>query len=118
MEPLVTIRQYFVWLGILPADESTTRRQKLAQTIFIRVVLIGPICGVAASLVFCWKYVSIDTGRSIFAILFAVAEFTVLYVALVGMFLLRHKNGSIFDNLATIYNDSEYFCFELLMETK
>lgn len=43
----------------------------------------------------------------VLAFMFIAAEFTVIYMAFVGMFLLRHKIGAIFDNFSTIYKDSK-----------
>lgn len=108
MEPLKTNRQCFIWLRILSADESTSRRQKLAHTVFARAVLIGLICGFAASSTFFGSFVFIDLGRSVLSVMTVVAQFTLIYMLLVGFFLLRHKIGTIFDNLKTIHKDSEY----------
>lgn len=107
MDPLVTNRQCLICLRILPADETASRRQRLAHSIFAGAVLIGLACGMTACLAFCWKFASIDLGRSIFAFLFVIGEFTFTYMALVGMILLRHKIGSIFENLKAIYKASE-----------
>lgn len=109
MEPLKTNRQCFIFLRILSADESTTRRQRIVHVIFSTTVLIGLMSIMAATLAFGWKYASIDLGRSIFAFLFSLAEFVMIYMVSVGLILLRHKIGSIFDNLSAIYKDSKYF---------
>lgn len=111
MEPLSTNRQCLIWLRACPPDESPTRRQKLAHTAFAVLVLAGLIGGAIASSAFFWKFVSIDLGRSMFAFVFVVGEFTIIYMVLVGMILLRHKIGAIFENLATIYKESQYFLF-------
>lgn len=97
--------QCLVWLRICPSDESTVRWQNLAHTTFAVTLLTGLICMMAACLTFCWRFVSIDFERSVFSFMVAVAEFTVIYMALVGILLLRHKIRTIFDSLATIYKD-------------
>lgn len=107
MEPLVTNRRYLVWLCVCPADEFANRWQKLVYTILAVYVLSTIMCGVTGCLTYCWKFASIDFGRSVFAFMFAVAEFTVVYMALVGIILLRHKIGSIFDKLSAIYRQSK-----------
>lgn len=109
MEPLVTTRRCLIWLCIYPANESTSQWQKLAHTISATTALTGLICGFVSSLVFSWKYVSIDLGRSMFAFTFAAAEFTAIYMALVGMILMRRKICTIFDKLSTIYKASKIF---------
>lgn len=105
MEPLTTNRQCLILLRILSADESTARRQGMVHIIFSTAVLTALMCGIAASFAFFWKYASIDLGRSIFALLFTVAQFAITYMALVGMFLLRHKIGTILNNLSAIHKD-------------
>lgn len=108
MVPLETNRKCFVWLCICPADESSSRWEKLAHTIFAMTATIGSIGAFAASLAYCWKFASIDFGKTMFSFLFLVAEFYSIYMALVGMFLLRHKIGPIFDNLSKIYKSSKF----------
>lgn len=111
MEPLITNRRYLVWLCVCPANKSASRWQKLAHATFATIVLTAVMCGVTGCLTFCWKFASIDFGRSVFAFMFAVAEFTAVYTATVGIFLLRHKIGAIFDNLAVIYRQSKCFFY-------
>lgn len=99
MEPLVTNRRCLIWISVCPADESSNRWQKLAYVIFSLIILAMLLFGITASAVFCWKFVSIDLGRSVFSFVVVAAEFTAIYLALVGMILLRHKIGAVFDNL-------------------
>lgn len=108
MEPLETNRQCLIWLRILPSDESTNRWQKLAHTAFAVLVFTALMCGATSCLVFCLKFLSTDLARSIFAFVFSVGGYSIIYVALVGMILLRHKIGAIFDNLEVIFKDSKY----------
>lgn len=108
MEPLATNRQCLIWLRMCAADESANRRQKIAHAIFAMLVLTALMSGISASLIFMWKFISIDVGRSVFAFMLVATEFTVIYLASVGMILLRHKIGTIFDNLSTIYKDSKF----------
>lgn len=109
MEPLVTNRRCLIWLSICPPDESTSRWQKMTYIIFVMTVLTALICAVAAYLAFCWKFASIDLGRTMFAFMFVIFEFVAIYMALVGIILLRHKIGAIFDSLSTIYKESKCF---------
>lgn len=110
MEPLVTNRQCLIWLRICPADEFTSRRQKLAYTIFAVFVVIGLVCGLAGSLSSGWKFMSIDLGESVYAFVYSIALIIVLFMALVGQIVLPHKIVSIFDNLKAIYKACEC-CF-------
>lgn len=107
MEPLPTTRQCLIWLRLCPADELTCRRQKIAHIVFSMIILIGLIFNIAASLVYCWKFVSIDLGRSIFAFMIVTGQFAIIYMVLVGVILMRHKIGTIFDTLSTIYETSK-----------
>lgn len=112
-QPLVTNRLCLVWLRICSPDESTTRRQKLMHTTFSTIVLTALICAIAACLVFCWKFIAIDVGRSVFAIMCAIIGFSAVYMATVGIISLRHKFDAIFENLSTIYKDSKRSIFVL-----
>lgn len=110
MEPLVTNRRLFIWLCICP-DNSTSpsRCQKLAHRIFAVAVLITLLWIFGACFACCWNIVSIDLGRSMFAFMYAASALTVIYLALIGIFLLHHKIGSIFDDLSDIYKASKCF---------
>lgn len=116
MEPLVTNRRCLVWLCICPADEYTSRWQKLAYIIFAMFVSSGLIGGSAACLAFSWKFLSIDLGRAMFAFTFVAAEFTAIYMALVGVISMRRKIDTIFKNLSTIYKNSKCFLLEYKIE--
>lgn len=107
MEPLITNRQCLVWLRSCSPEESTTARQKLVHTMFAMIVLTALICLFATSVAFSWKFASIDEGRSVFAIMFVLAEFALICMELVAMIALRHKIDVIFDKLSAIYEGSK-----------
>lgn len=113
MEPLVTNRRYLVWLCMCPASKSTSRWQEIAHATFAITALTGLVSILVPCTVFFWKFISIDMGRCMFALVFIVAEFVAVYTALVGMISLRHKVGTIFDNLAKIYKDSKCLILKL-----
>lgn len=108
MEPLATNRQCLIWLCVCPADESASRWQRVAHTAFAFATLAGVIFGFLSSSAFVWKFMSIDLGRTMYAFTFMSGEVAVIYMALAGMILMRHKIKTVFDNLATIYEDSKY----------
>lgn len=113
MEPLATTRQSLTWLCMCPADESSSRWQKIAYTAFTTIGVVVTGVGIVGGLTFCAKFVSIDLGKSMFAFLYVAAEFTVIYTALVVLLLMRHKIGSILKALTTIYKDAgEYSSLE------
>lgn len=103
MKPLVTNRQCLILLCICPADERTSRRQKLAYYCCATIALFGLIGGFISNLSFARKFLSIDVGQAMYAFTFLFDEFAVLYMTLVGMILLRQKIATIFDNLSGIY---------------
>lgn len=105
MEPLPTTHQCLIWLRICPADESSSRWQKLLHIIFAMIALSVLICTCISSLTFGLKFISIDVAKSLFAFMIVTSEFTVIYMALVGMFLLRHKIDAIFKDLSKIYDE-------------
>lgn len=102
MEPLITSRKCLVWLYVYPADESSSKWQKLAHATFATYIIVALIGVVAACYAFSWKFASIDLGKSVYAFMLVFDQFTAIYAVLAG-FLLRHKFGKIFDNLTTIY---------------
>lgn len=83
----------------------------MAYLIFAITISTALISAVTAYLAFGWKFISIDVGRSMFAFVFVADDFTAFYMALVGMFLLRHRIGTIFENLSIIYKDSKCLFF-------
>lgn len=109
MEPLVTNRQCLVWLRIGSPDESITQRQKQMHTTFATIVLAALFCVIVGCLAFFWKFISIDVGRSVFALLAAIVGFSALYMATVGMIWLREKICAIFDDLSAIHRDSKIY---------
>lgn len=40
--------------------------------------------------------------------MYVTGEFSIIYMALVGIILLRHKIDAIFENLSTIYKDGHF----------
>lgn len=110
MEPLATNRQCLIWLCVCPADERTSRWQKLAHIAFALTTLTGIICGFVSCSAFVWKFISIDVGRTMYAFTFMAGELAVIYMTLAGIVLLRHKISTVFENLGTIYNESKC-CF-------
>lgn len=112
MEPLVTNQRCLIWLCMCPADEFTSRWQKLAHITFTITGLVLTAIGIVGGLTFCMTFVSIDLGRSMFSCVFVVAEFSVIYMALVALLLMRHKIGSIFDNLTKICKNAGEYSIE------
>lgn len=107
MQPLVTNRQCLIWLCICPAKKLTNRRQSLARAMCATIALTGLMCSFTSNLMFAWKFISLDVGQAMYALTFMFGGFAVLYMAVVGMILMRRKIASIFDNLSTIYKASE-----------
>lgn len=108
MEPLVTNRRCLIWLCVCPDNASSSSRwQKLAHAIFAIIAITGPTCVVAACFTYGWKFASTDMGKSIFTFMFGIGQFIAIYSVLAGIFLLRHKVVTIFDDLAMIYKDSK-----------
>lgn len=104
MEPLPTTRRSLIWLSMCPSDGSPSRWQKLAYTIYTMFCLGTILACIGGNLAFCIKFVSIDLGRSMFSFMFMVAELSIIYVALIGIFSMSHKIDNIFKTLSTIYN--------------
>lgn len=115
MGPLITNRQCLVWLCSCSPEESTIPRQRLVHTIFTWVILAALISLFATSLAFSWKFASVDPGRSVFAIMFVLAETAVIYMALIGWISLRHKIDTMFDKLSAIYKRSKCSLFDLVI---
>lgn len=111
MVPLVTNRRCLVWLRICSPVELTTQRQNAVRTTFAMIVLALLVCVVAACLTFCLKFISIDVGRSVFAILSAIIGISAICMAAVGIISLRRKIDGIFDNLSTIYKKRNFSLF-------
>lgn len=107
MQPLATTQLVMMWFCMCPTDESTTSRQKLAFVMHTVVNLFLHVVSVAASLVFCVKYIKIDFNGATFAFMIGIAELGLVYFLIVAV-LMRHQIGNIFESLSTIYKSSKF----------
>ena len=107
MKPLATTQLMMTWLSMCPADESSTKRQKMAHIAYTLAVFIINVICLAASLVFCLEHISIDFDSAIFAFMVCIGEFGLIYFMIVSI-QMRHQIAEIFTGLSTIYKSSKF----------
>lgn len=108
MEPLPTTRRNLIWLCMCPPDKSSSRWQRLAYAIYTIICLGSVLACFSGSLAFCIKFLSIDLRRSTFSFVFTVGEFSVIYMGLVAINLMRRRIDTIFQTLSMIYDASKW----------
>lgn len=103
MEPLATNRRCLIWLRMCPADEPSSQWQK---RIFRMVVYASLLFCITGNVAYCVEYISIDLGRSLFAIVFLAEQISIAYIIIVATICLRFKIDSMLKNLSAIYKNA------------
>lgn len=112
MKPLDTYRRCLIWLCVYPADESSTKRQKIAYAAFTVTIVTLQFCVFVGSLVFCWKFFSVDLKACMLAFMAISVIFGSIYMIIIGIRVIRDNILVLFEDLSNIYNNSEYcVCF-------
>lgn len=103
-QPLKTTQSILTSLCICPSDEFPTPSKK---RVFASIVAATQICSFATSLTYLIKFITIDFEGSLFAFLAFIGHTTLIYSFLIAL-SLRHKIRAIFEQLASIYNNSKH----------
>lgn len=110
MVPLITIKRIFTWLCMYPADESSSKWNKIAYILFVSAVVSVNLCCLVFYLIFFFGCLSIDLDAALFALSCVAAFCGVTYVCMTAI-PKRHKIEAMFSTLETIYNDSKSSMF-------
>lgn len=113
MKPLATIHRCLIWLSVHPAEKSVKKWQKITHTIFAVCILAIQILAFVASLVFCWKFFSIDLEKCLFAFMIVAGAFGSIYMMAVAIVMMRRKVGAFFKDLTTIYDACKYSMLQI-----
>lgn len=100
--PLETNRFVLTWLCVYPADESTSKWQKMVHFMFGLAVFTANSLVFIVSISFFAKNVSIDLEEALFALIQMAGSGNILYVSIIS-YISRHKITTIFNSLSKIY---------------
>lgn len=106
MKPLVTNRRVLTWLCVHPADETTSKFEKISYFIFSLIVFSGILSSLIASIAFFYKYVKVDLEVALYAVSQIAAASSVLYAIIMTLFS-RPGITDVFKRLTIIYNESK-----------
>lgn len=107
MQPLATSRLMLEWISSCSVDKSTTTaRQKFGQTAHTLFIVMINVTSSIASVVYCFKFGSIDFNNATFAFMITIGQFGLIYF-LFAAFQMRHQIADIFNNLSQIYKKCE-----------
>lgn len=107
MQPLATSKRMMTWISMCPPDESTNAQRKLAYTANTVTIAIFMAATFVSSVVFFSKFLLVDFDGAVYALLFAMGEFGVLYILTVAL-SMRHQIDNIYTSLACIYNSRKF----------
>lgn len=103
MKPLVTNKGVMTLLCMLPFDEGTSLRKRIACIAFSSFVFLANLAGLIASVAFIVKFNTSDLDRSLYALMHMFPFFAMAYSVFV-IFFLRHRMGEVFRKLTEIYD--------------
>lgn len=104
MRPLEASQRVLTWLCVYPADESTSRWEKVTYVAGYTSVLLGNIGNLAASALYFVGYLQIDLEKSLYAVAQMAALASGVYIMGIAL-LLRHRIVIVFDGLVKIYEE-------------
>lgn len=102
MKPLAEIQRVLILLSMCPVDETSTIWSRLAYKVLVLMDLIFHVGGAIGALAFFYKFTSIDSVDSLFAIVLISSMVSTVLILISG-FVSRNKFGAIFKNLSDIY---------------
>ena len=106
MEPLAKLKRTFIWLGMCPASESASNKEKIAYILVARFVFSWFIFEGAAHLAYGLKFISSDLAGAVYSLLgFFILIETILN--LIVAYFLQHRINATFEKLSTIYAASK-----------
>lgn len=102
MEPLATNRRVMMWFCMCPADESTSKKERMFHVAFIFIVATITLCALISSVVSVIVYMSTDFESSLYAVFQVAAEASAANLIIVAFFM-RDRIKAIFTKLSDIY---------------
>lgn len=105
MRPLVTNQRVLTWLCVCPPDESTKKWQKRTYICFSVIISLANLTGLAASLAYFYKFLSIDLEKTLCTMSQVGALISTVYAG-IYIFISRHQITALFENLSEIYKQS------------
>lgn len=103
---LATTKRIMTWLYMLPVNDKTSIRNKIACIVIALTVYLANISGAITFFVYFWRFMSTDLDGSLFAILAFSGFGCIAYISM-SSFFMRHKTSRIFDRLYGIQRNSK-----------
>ena len=109
MEPLASIEQILVWLNMFPYgdDDSSSKWSRMVRISFPLVIFIISLFAVIAFGTFIVTNITSNLEECLFTFMGFMMSICATYAIVVAYFS-RNQVPSIFEDLATICNDSMY----------
>lgn len=103
---LKTTKMVLTWLSLLPADNSTSTRKKIAYIVVSVIALSVTACCIPAYLIFVWKFKSIDLENALAAFTSATSLVGTDYIFII-IFISRRELLAVFEKLSAIQDSSK-----------
>lgn len=104
-KPINEIRQILIWISVIPADNDT-KWQTIGYRILSLNIFIILLSAAAASITFCYKFISLDLEASLYSMA-QISAFGAMIYTIIATFFIRHHIEALFDSLHTIYETSK-----------
>lgn len=108
MEPLVTNRHVLTWLCLYPAPKGVSPYKRMGHILFSGIVFGANVSYLVVSFIFLLKHIRVDLREAFFAIYQVAGMIAPIYCTIIAYFS-RHNMLKIFNGLAKVYNESEYY---------
>lgn len=111
---LNTNKRVMQWFCMHPADETWTKKQKIARVLFPITLLTGGTIVAIGQVTFFVKYVNIELGEAIDSLKNAIGLVFALIIGLIAI-LMRHKMAILYVQLSDIYRSGSYYSLILYL---
>lgn len=107
MRPLVATQRVLVLLLVCPADENSSRWEKIANHVFTFAMFFTLLFAIPAYMAYFWKFKSVELETSLFAAMLSNNVSGLVFLSVV-MFAFRHKISDLLNKLSDIYDSRTY----------
>lgn len=110
MKPIKTNQQVLTWLCVCQADETISKRKRMAHIFFASFIFSANFILIPISVAYFLRFVSVDLEQALYA-LFQLSGMLGMTYMMIAAFILRHEINDLFGKLADIYNNCKRFGF-------
>lgn len=106
MKPLPTNQKMLACMCILPADENSSKRERILNVASTLALIVVELCIFISSGAFIMKNVSTDLEVSLYGVFQVVASFGLTYMMISGI-IFRRKIAAMIQTLSNLYDESK-----------